>query len=430
MVQLSLVCLIAYWSSMKKVVSYIIKKIIVNLARMHLALHKPKIIAITGSVGKTTTKDIVVAILQEGNHSVRASPKSYNSEFGVPLSILGMPSGRHNPFLWLYIVFVGFFRALFDRQEYCVLEVGLENPGDIKNMVGWLKPDISVLTRLPRNPVHLENFPNKETLYLEKICLLKETKKTGTIIYNEDDSIQKPYIDAIQGPKKISFNSDELSVAQTDIHYDQDGNPIGTDVVLSVDGAREPMYIPHVLGTGIVQSLIAAVAVARASSSMPFTAVRKAVASRSPTPGRMRILSGKQGSTILDDSYNASPIAMEEALNTLCRVKKRKKIAILGVMAQLGDEAENIHYMMGKKAAEIAEHVFVIGDAPYGSHPHIHYLKDTEKVIARCLEYADEDTIFLCKGSQVARVEKIIMHLLAPGIDPNEMLVRTEPFWK
>ena len=127
--------------------------ILTAYARFAIALHKTKVVAITGSVGKTTTKDMAVAMLREAGFSVRGSAKSYNGDFGVPLSILGLPSGGRNLFLWLWVLVAGVWRMAIGVPKYLVLEVGLEMPGDMHTIVKWLYPDVSVLTRLPEHPV-------------------------------------------------------------------------------------------------------------------------------------------------------------------------------------------------------------------------------------------------------------------------------------
>ena len=180
--------------------------------------------------------------------------------------------------------------------------------------------------------MHREYFSSKEALYEEKVMLLKAVKKNGTVLYNGEDGVQKRYIRHMpEGVTVQAFNTDTIGVVRDGIHYDENRTPVGTDVVLSIDGAHEPCYIPDVLGRGAVQSLIAAVAAVRTvDPAMPMSVIRRAIASRKPTPGRMRILPGKNQSIIIDDSYNASPIATEEALRVLGIVEKKKENSGIG----------------------------------------------------------------------------------------------------
>ena len=389
------------------------------------------VIAITGSVGKTTTKDMIADILRGAGLSVRSSRKSYNSEFGVPLSIFGLSSGMRNPFIWLYNLCVAFFKMLFAMPQYLVLEVGLENPGDIAGIVKWLKPDIALLTRLAMNPVHLENFPDKKLLYEEKILLLQSVKREGIALYNKEDDVQRAYINQVPDTVVLrSFNSDIIALKETGI-YHEGSVPVGSKVVLSMGGKDEPFYIPDTLGVGAVQSLVAAVSVVRClPDAIPVPAIRKAIASRRPTPGRMCVLAGHNNSVVIDDSYNASPIAVEGAVNTLAMVRRQKKIIVLGVMAELGDNSAEIHRKMGGMVSAIATRVYIVGDGEYGNAENIVYGKSIEEIIRDCRDVADADTVFLCKGSQVARVERVVEGLLASEVNPQAVLVRQETHWR
>ena len=415
---------------MKTLFRKIIVVLLTTFARLAIYIHRPKIIVITGSVGKTTVKNMIVSILKEGGLSVRGSIKSYNGDIGVPLSIFGLQSGISNPLRWICIVFISFFKMLFSIPKYIVLEVGLETPGDITGIVKWLKPDISIITLLAKNPVHLERFNDKESLYKEKLSLFEATKNKGTILFNEKDEIQKKYLSSTSKTfNKESFNSDSIDVITSSIHYDED-SPIGTDVLIKINGSEETFYMPEVVGEGATQSLIISLAAVRAiSKDISMMVMRKAIASRTPTPGRMHLLRGRNGSVIIDDSYNASPIAMEKALQTLSMVEKKKKIAILGVMAEIGGERDDIHKRIGKTLGETVDKAFIIGDAHYGNEENILYEKEHKKIIDKCLEIIDKDTVLLCKGSQVSRVEKIVKELISEKVNPKESLVRQESFW-
>ena len=170
-----------------------VKKIIIFkltwVARGILWRYKPKIIAITGNVVKTSTKDAIYTILKsEGN--VRKTEKSFNSEFGIPLTIIGEKSGWGSLFAWLRIIWVGLEKIVVYDKSYpktLILEVGADKPNDISSVAKWLKPDVVVITRLPEVPVHIEFFPTLESLIEEKISLARHMKKEGTLLVNADD---------------------------------------------------------------------------------------------------------------------------------------------------------------------------------------------------------------------------------------------------
>lgn len=137
-------------------------KILEWQAKAVLSKYNPRIIAITGSVGKTSTKDAVFLVLNKF-FKVRKSEKSFNSEFGVPLTILGCKSGWNNPWLWLKNIVWGFYMMIFniDYPEWLVLEIGADKPGDIREISSWLKSDVVVLTKIAEIPAHIEFFKDK-----------------------------------------------------------------------------------------------------------------------------------------------------------------------------------------------------------------------------------------------------------------------------
>ena len=148
----------------------------------------PRIVAVTGSVGKTSTKDAIVAVL-ERSANVRGSDKSYNSEFGVPLTILGLPNAWGSPVGWAKNLIQGFLVPYTSRgyPDWLVLEVGADKPGDIKTLTQWLHPDIVVVTRIGEVPVHVEHFGSPLHIVEEKAHLVKAVRDGGAVVLNYDD---------------------------------------------------------------------------------------------------------------------------------------------------------------------------------------------------------------------------------------------------
>ena len=153
-----------------------------------LKKYQPKIIAITGSVGKTSTKDAIFSVLAD-SFNVRKSEKSFNSQIGVPLTILGCQNGWNNPFIWLQNLIKGIILIALKIQypEWLVLEVGADSPGGIKNISEWLRPDILVITRFGKTPVHIEFFESVDELIEEDGALIDSLKRKGILILNSDD---------------------------------------------------------------------------------------------------------------------------------------------------------------------------------------------------------------------------------------------------
>ena len=407
-----------------------ISSFLTRLARFALWLHSPTVIAITGSVGKTTTKDLIACVLSDAGHTVRSSPKSYNDTFGVPLSILGLTTGRGNPFLWCCILLRALPRALVFPAKYVVLEVGLEYPGDISSIASWLRPSTVLLTKLAAVPVHREHFPSTNALYAEKLTLLHAVGNQGSLIYNQQDATTRAVLEKETFAGVLVPFNDERTASGVQYHSHSshyvEGVPVGTDVSLSIDGTIEPFYIPEVLGEAVAQSLTAAVSVVRVLlPTLSVSSIRHAVASRDPTPGRMRLLSGVEGSILIDDSYNASPASMRAALQTVGLLEGKKKLLILGAMAQLGDCTESAHKEIAALAESVGDTIIGVETDLYG----LAYMRSMEEAITLARSLVDLDTVVLCKGSQVARVEKVVSSLLAAHENPATVLVRQEKHW-
>ena len=318
---------------------HIFKKIIVAVlsseARILLARTRPKIIAITGSVGKTSTKDAIYSVLKQQVRA-RKSEKSFNSELGVPLCILGLPNAWSNPLRWIRNIFEGLGIALFSREypEWLILEIGVDRPGDMVAITKWIRPDIVVLTRLPDMPVHVEFFGTPEEVTKEKLVLVYALKEDGVLVYNNDDERARE-VAARLSQKTVGYSRYSLSdfTASADkIIYDN-GDAIGLEcglthgdeaVVLRVCGSLGVPHAYNYAAAAAVGSLVG-VSLARAAETL-----REHV----PPAGRMRLVRGLKNTLIIDDTYNSSPIALTRALQTLKEIKVMRKIAVLGDMLE------------------------------------------------------------------------------------------------
>src|SRR3990167_8442634 len=171
-------------TTFKKIIAYILR----IESQLVLSKYQPKIIAITGSVGKTSTKDAVYAVLSKVTY-VRKSDKSYNSEIGLPLTILGVPNGWSNPLIWIKNIFSGLWLIIYPHKypTWLVLEVGVGKTGDMRETASWLKSDVVIITGIGETPVHIEFFNSRKHLIEEKSGLTKTLKKDGVLILNADD---------------------------------------------------------------------------------------------------------------------------------------------------------------------------------------------------------------------------------------------------
>ena len=173
---------------MKQLFKNIIVKILTWEARLILNHYNPKIIAVTGSVGKTSTKDAIFTVISK-RFRVRKSEKSFNSDIGLPLTILGQKNAWSNPLKWIWNIKLGFWRIFFTNNypKILVLEIGADEPHDIKKITQWVKPDIAVVTALPQVPAHVGKFASPEAVWSEKGRLVEALGPSGIAIFNGDD---------------------------------------------------------------------------------------------------------------------------------------------------------------------------------------------------------------------------------------------------
>ncbi len=405
---------------MKSILKKIIVEILIFEARLVLKKYKPFIIAVTGSVGKTSTKDAIYTVLSS-KFKVRKSEKSFNSEFGVPLTILGRPSGWHSPRIWLGNIFHGLDLILFgyDYPKYLVLEVGADHPGDIRNITKWVHPDISIITKVSKVPVHVEFFKSPVEVAVEKAYLAKGLTPGGTLILSKELDITAP-----QAGKTLYFDSENIK--SVEVAYD--GRPIGMNIVLNIDGEEKTITTKGVIGDHHVYPLVIAIMTGKAVGMTLDEAIVALGRHKAPT-GRMNVLMGKNDMTLIDDTYNSSPDALHSALTTLKGVTGPRRVAILGDMLELGKYAVEEHAKAGQYARTCADLVISVGLRARGMHAHHHFntsIEGAEKIPA-LLKAGD---VVLIKGSQGIRMERIAKALLDPSLNSANVLVRQEKEWQ
>lgn len=422
------------------------KKIVVTIitfeAKMILRRHKPFIIAVTGSVGKTSMKDAIYSVLKR-HVSARKSEKSFNSEIGVPLTVLGLPNGWSNPFIWLKNIFDGFYLAFLskDYPAYLILETGVDRPGDMKKLTNWIKPDIVVLTRFPDVPVHVEFFSSPEAVVTEKMKLVEALKPEGVVIYNHDDQIIQAELSGIR-QQVIGYSrylATQFTASKDEIYY-HDDSPVGVNFVVSHLGQTQMVRASGAVGTQLVYTYTGAMAVAmQCGISMADAAA--ALQSHVPPPGRMRIIKGLKGTTIIDDTYNSSPIAVEQALMTMKEIRyTKRKIAILGDMLELGRFSAREHEKVGELAAQCVDVLITLGIRSQRTaeaalnhgidESKILQYDDVERAGKELQNYLQPGDVVLVKASQGVRAEKIVEEVMQEPESASELLVRQDETWR
>ncbi len=425
---------------MKDLIKPLIITVLTWEAKLVLAKKKPFIIGVTGNLGKTSTKDAIYSVMKD-HMNVRRSQKSMNSEFGVPLTILGQKSGWNNPFAWIFILIKGLLVSFEeDYPTHLVLEIGADRPGDIKDITSWIKPDITVVTQFGQVPVHIEFFENRDAVVREKGYLVEALKQEGLFIWNADDH------DALTLLKQTTARTTGIGIHNTADVQAFNVKAYGGDVIegtsaeVIVDSKRYDIKIPGVLGKSPIYSVLPAIAVAK-ELHIPLENAVESLMNATHPAGRMRILRGMNDTTIIDDTYNASPKATEHGLHTLEDLDiQGRKIAVLGDMLELGEYSKDEHHKIGMLAGKIAHKLITVGIRSRITAEGALDAKMKDEHILQCDTSIDAgrelvkmlkagDVVYL-KGSQGMRMERAVKMILASTHDPAQVLVRQEKHWE
>jgi UDP-N-acetylmuramoyl-tripeptide--D-alanyl-D-alanine ligase len=441
------------------------KKIILKILRIEAQLvvkkYKPKIITITGSVGKTSTKDAIYAVLSDVFY-VRRSDKSYNSQIGLPLTILGVPNGWNDPLVWISNILTGLKLILFKNSypEWLILEVGVGKPGDMQDTAMWLRSDVVVMTAISDVPVHVEFFDSREHLIEEKSGLIKTLKKEGILVLNADDkdilnmkTKTKSRImtygfneqaDLVCSNENIFYihpekNNDNQNLIDNIENILTETTPEGISFKVGIEGVSFPVVIEGVFGKNHIYASLAALAVASSLKLNMLSAIN-ALKNYEVPAGRMRLLLGENNTVIIDDTYNSSPFAVESALKTLSSISSMpRKIAVLGDMLELGRHTEESHHHIGKVAKENIDILIVVGPRALfikqgalesGMNPENIYEFQTAILAGEFLKtFIKKGDIILIKGSQGVRMERTVEKILKDKHKTEQLLVRQEKEW-
>lgn len=421
---------------MRKILQYILK----ILAILVLRKYKPVIIAVTGSVGKTSTKEAIYHVLKIhfDEKKVRRNIRNYNNEIGVPLTIFGLETAGRSIFLWL-IRFIKVFWMLIFRIQYpdfLIIEMGADRPGDIKYLIKFIHPKVGIITAVGEIPVHVEFFESPEQVAREKRDLVAYLKEDGVAILNYDDEIVKNMTEGLRA-KILTYGLKEKADVRA-TNYDLRLSPstvLGTSELnfkLEFKGNSVPAKLVNVLGVQHLYSTLAASAVGIVFS-MNLVEIVEALKEFQPLPGRMHLIKGIKNTLIVDDSYNAALLSMEVALDSLRVFENKRKIVVLGDMLEIGEYAPEAHRRVGKKASEIADLIFTVGSrAKFIAGEAIKNGFDEKKIFQFDVsddagkivqEQIKEGDVILVKGSRAIKMENIIKEIMSEPEKAKELLV-------
>lgn len=422
---------------MKKLLKYLVAFNLALLARAVVRRYRPRIVMVTGSVGKTSTKDAVAAVLA-ARFFVRKSEKSFNSEFGVPFTIFGVDNPWGKPLAWLALVKRAATLLVLPNHypNMLVLEVGADRPGDLARILRIATPDAVVVTRLPEVPVHVEAYASPAAVREEEFSPAYALPAEAPLIISADDRYA---LDAAKGvpARRISYGfapDADVHIGEVDFH-ETDGVVDGACATVAMEGVSGELVVRGSVGN-TTQVLPAAAALAAAQAfDIPLDEALAALEAYEPPPGRGRLLAGKNGSVIIDESYNSSPIAVEKALATLAAFPRAsRRIAVLGDMLELGRYSVEEHARIGALARASADVVAAVGIRARafanaeGKGDVLLFDNAREAAMALAASVGEGDVV-LVKGSQSIRTERIVKALLANPVDASK-LVRQETMWR
>ena len=424
----------------------IIHKLLRFFARRIIKKYNPKVIGITGSVGKTSAKEAIALVLST-KFKLRKTVKNFNNEIGVPLAILGIEKPpNHSFWKWCFVFKKGLSLILFKDNSYpelLVLEMGADKPGDIKYLVEIAPCNISVLTYIAH--AHTEFFGTLKKIVQEKRVIITHLTSEDYAVLNFDNELVRQQSIATKA-HLLTYGFKEgadLRASDVNVLYDElSGWPIGINFKVSYKGNIVPVFLPALAAEQLIPAALAALSV---GILLGINLVDAGIALKSlkPLAGHMRLIPGIKKTMIIDDTYNSSPEAVKAALKTLLHFEVKQnaeRYAVLGDMLELGSETINLHREIGFKVAELGiNYLVVVGEAAKhiagaakeaGMEEHrIAEFQNSEAAGKFLQDKLQEGDVVLVKGSQGLRMEKIVKEIMNNPLQEKDLLVRQEEEW-
>ena len=371
-------------------IAYVVEDALAGLQRIgagHRAALRVEVTGVTGSVGKTTTKEIAAFILSQRYHVLK-NDANYNNEIGLPLTLLKMTS----------------------KHDRAVLEMGMYAPGEIRLLCELAQPRVGVVMNV--GPVHLERMGSIDAITAAKSELVEALPANGFAVLNGDDARVRSMARQTKARVILFGTSDDCDVRGSDL---ESKGLDGISFVLEYGGEslRARTRLP---GRHLLPNALAAAAVALVGG-MTLDEVTQALAV-ARIPLRLHVYRGRNDSTILDDTYNASPASMLAALELLADLPGRR-IAVLGDMRELGTEEQEGHRVVGREAARVAQVIYAVGElghligeeAKRAGHPAVSIWPSKEEAARRLASELPVGDGGLLKASRAMALETILPEL-------------------
>ena len=354
-------------------------KTLQELANHHRKQLKAKIIGITGTNGKTTTKELIQCVLSKKYHAV-ATKGNLNNQIGVPLTLLSLTAD----------------------VEVAIVEMGASHPGDIAELASIAAPDIGIITNIGK--AHLEGFGSYEGVVRTKGELYDYiARHKGLIIYNQHNEVLKQLVMGIGIANKLEYSNYCKSIKVTNQH---DTPFISVNVEMA--GTDKPMDIKtKLVGSYNIENIEAAIAVGLHFGVKPEL-IKNAIEEYNPSNSRSQLIQTKRN-TVIMDAYNANPTSMEAAVRNFTSLESPNKIIILGEMLELGSYAESEHKKVVKLLESLgATQVFLIGQNFSGINSSYGWFADAKACAEYFLSHEVANATILLKGSRGVGLEHVL----------------------
>ena len=354
-----------------------------DIARYYKEKYNLPTVAITGSVGKTTTKDMISAVLAMKYNTLKTQG-NFNNDIGLPITV---------------------FR-LEKKHEAAVLEIGMSHMGEIRYLASIAKPDVAVITNIGMS--HIENLGSQENIYYSKLQICDFMDKDKLLVVNGDDKFLTRHFDRCRVVTCGIENKNCDLVAENIKNLGIDG----TKFTVSVDGENHEVYV-KIPGVHNVYNALIAIAVGR-NYNIPMKDIIEGIRGFVLTSMRMEIRD-YNGVTVINDCYNASPDSMRAALSVLHDMKAKRRIAVLGDVLEMGTFAEKALYEVGLSIEDM-DMLVTVGDnsrfiargASFAGIKNTKSFKTNREAIDCLKEYLKPGDAVLVKASRGMRFEQIV----------------------
>jgi UDP-N-acetylmuramoyl-tripeptide--D-alanyl-D-alanine ligase len=362
-----------------------------ELARAYRDELNLKVIGVTGSNGKTTTKDMVANILSQ-KYKVQKTEGNYNGREGLPLTVL----------------------SLNEETEIAVLEMGMSAKGEIEFLTKLARPDVAIITNI--GEAHLQDLGSREAIANAKLEIVQGLSSNGLLIYMGDEPLLNERVQALTGINVKTFGKQQSNnVFPVHVRQEEAGSVFSVNIA-----PAESLFIP-VLGEYNVLNSLAAI-LSGIEFGLSMEEIKGGLSSIKLTAMRMEMLDGIKGTRIINDAYNASPTSMKAAINLIKDLdEKRIKIVVLGDMLELGDNEKEFHREIGRGLdPSKIKYVFTFGERGkyiaedakrlYSSESVFSFL-DKQELIKSLKEVIQGNELILVKASRGMKLEEVVSSL-------------------